>query len=171
MKIVNIVITVKLPSELDLDFLNSQLKNSSRHSKHHWLKFRIPTDNSYIAFYKSGKFLMTVKSFEQADRNMKYVLSLLKKVNIPTKGSQSTIHNIVLSDNFESHISLEKLVAFLDRDKASYEPEQFPALIFKDNGVCFLIFSTGKMIITGSKTIQQGEERIKEFKDLIKKMK
>jgi transcription initiation factor TFIID TATA-box-binding protein len=55
----------------------------------------------------------------------------------------------------------------MDVKKASYEPEQFPALVYKDWNVSFLLFSSGKVILAGAKTFEQAEESLKLFKDYI----
>ena len=74
MKISNIVATVTLSKPLDLIYLHENLKGTQRDPKIHWLKYRIPSNNSYIAFYQSGKFLVTAKSMELVDENVKYIL-------------------------------------------------------------------------------------------------
>ena len=58
----------------------------------------------------------------------------------------------------------------MDVKKASYEPEQFPALVYKDWNVSFLLFSSGKVIQAGAKTVEKAVESIELFKDLIAKI-
>ena len=45
-------------------------------------------------------------------------------------------------------------------EKTEYEPEQFPGLIYRmtDPQVVYLIFSSGRCVITGSKNIGEAEE-------------
>ena len=62
MKISNIVATVELIKPFDISFLNKNIKGTVRDPKVHWLKYRIPYNNSYIAFYKSGKFVVNANS-------------------------------------------------------------------------------------------------------------
>lgn len=42
-------------------------------------------------------------------------------------------------------------MTYLMDENASYEPEQFPGLIFKDGRASFLLFHSGKMILQGLK--------------------
>jgi transcription initiation factor TFIID TATA-box-binding protein len=63
--------------------------------------------------------------------------------------------------------SLEKIIFALDGSKASYEPEQFPGLIYKDFGASFLLFPSGKFIITGIKEQRAGEDASDRFKRII----
>ena len=167
MKVSNIVATVKLKGPLDLDYLCSKIKNIQRHPKVHWLKYRIPDNNSYIAFYKSGKFLVTAKSLDQLDNNLKFVLLSLQEIGILTEGWILEIHNIVVVDDIKLTGPLENIISNMDIKKASYEPEQFPALVYKDWNVSFLLFSSGKVILAGAKTLEQAIESLKLFKELI----
>lgn len=170
MKISNIVSTVKLVTSLDLDFLNQNIPSTVKDPKVHWLKYRNPKNNSYIAFYKSGKFLVTARSIEQINENVKHVLSTLEKIGILTKDWKLEIHNMVVGDTIDLPSTIEILVVQMDPKKSSFEPEQFPALIYKDWGVSFLLFSTGKVIQTGAKSIDQAEEGMRNFKSLLKKL-
>ena len=170
MKVTNIVATVRLNDPFDLDFISSNIENIKRHPKVHWLKYRIPDNNSYIAFYKSGKFLVTAKSLDQLNKNLNYVLLLLQKIGIPIDGWVLKIHNIVVIDEFNFTVSLEKISSNMDPKMASYEPEQFPALVYKNWNVNFLLFSNGKVILTGAKTLEQAVKSLELFKDLIKKI-
>jgi len=124
-------------------------------------------DNTYIAFYKSGKFLITQKNPDELRKIGDIVIRKLKEIEVNVEITDITIHNIVMMDSMKSHTSLENLIANLDPKKASYEPEQFPGLIYKDWGVSFIFFSTGKMIVTGAKTVDVAEEGIKSFKKMI----
>ena len=170
MKISNIVATVKLAAPLDIGYLNQNITGTIKDPKVHWLKYRIPKNNSYVAFYKSGKFLVTAKSFEQIDKNVKHVLSILEKIGISTKGWKLEIHNLVIGDSVNLPYTLEKLVANMDAKKSSFEPEQFPALIYKDWSVSFLLFSTGNVILTGAKSQEQANDVVDKFKQLLKEL-
>jgi transcription initiation factor TFIID TATA-box-binding protein len=69
LQIVNMVAIVKLSTPLDLGTLASALKGSEfGTSGGKWLKMRLQPENYYIAFYKSGKFLITgAKSMQEVD--------------------------------------------------------------------------------------------------------
>jgi len=167
MKIINIVATVKLSAPFDLQYILNSIEGTKRNPKVHWLQLRLPPENTYIAFYQSGKFLVTAKSMEKLQKNIDIVLSLLKNAKIDVNGAKTDIHNIVITHPLELKSTIENLMSVLDAKKASYEPEQFPALIYKDWGVNFLLFSTGKCIITGARTEKQAREAINKFQDLL----
>lgn len=167
MKISNIVATVDLVTPFDIDFLNRNIPGTVKDPKVHWLKYRIPNNNSYIAFYQSGKFLVNGKSFEQIENNVKFVLLKLEEIGISTNGWKLKVHNLVISDTVDLPCTIEKLIENLDPKKASFEPEQFPALVYKDWGASFLVFSTGKIILTGVKSIDQTKKIIEKFQKFL----
>lgn len=172
LKIVNMVATVRLSSSLDLEELAGVLKESEISSGGGcWLKLRLAPENYYIAFYKSGKFLITgVKSPEELEGIASRVLALLGDAGLDLRKEEITIHNIVMMGALKMSASLEKIVFALDSSKASYEPEQFPGLIYKDFGANFLLFPSGKFIITGIKNSIVGEAAADMFKKLILKL-
>jgi transcription initiation factor TFIID TATA-box-binding protein len=167
MKISNIVATVALKERLDIAYLHKKIKGTIRDPKVHWLKYRIPKDNSYVAFYQSGKFLITAKSMEQVDQNVNTILTILDNIGISIIDWKLVIHNLVIVDSLVLGCTIEKLVTIMDSKKASFEPEQFPALIYKDWGVTFLLFSSGKVVITGANSIDQAKKASIKFKQLI----
>ncbi|MEM3570531.1 MAG: hypothetical protein QW589_01150 [Candidatus Bathyarchaeia archaeon] len=78
------------------------------------------------------------------------------------------IINLVACENLNINIDLEKLALKLPR--CIYEPELFPALIYKDeaNTVTFLIFSNGKITIAGLENEYSAMESIEKLKNFIK---
>lgn len=167
MKIVNIVAIVTLPQPLNLQKLRFNLPEIEYSPKVHWLKMRVQPENSYVAFYLSGKFLVIGKSLDQLNYIANKVIALLNEINVITDPWQLKIQNIVIVDKIEMVISIENLIYSLDSEKASYEPEQFPAIIFKDWGVSFLLFNSGKIVLSGAKNENDASELINKFRNLI----
>lgn len=167
MEIVNIIATVILPHPLDLQKLRIDLPGIEFSPKVHWLKMRIQPEGSYVAFYRSGKFLVIGKSLEQLNYIANKVIALLNDVDIITNPWQLKIQNIVVTDKIEMEIGIEHLIYSLDPKKASYEPEQFPALFYKDWGVSFLLFNNGKIVLNGVKNENDAFELMNKFRNLI----
>jgi transcription initiation factor TFIID TATA-box-binding protein len=73
------------------------------------------------------------------------------------------IVNIVVSTSFEKAIPLEKMAATLSNTE--YNPEQFPGLVIriKEPKTSALIFSSGKIVCTGARTMQEVDESIKQI--------
>jgi transcription initiation factor TFIID TATA-box-binding protein len=67
-------------------------------------------------------------------------------------------------------IPLNKLVAKVD--KAEYEPEQFPGLVYQisEPRSAAIIFSSGKIVCTGAKSIEQAKEAVKKVVDKLRKV-
>ena len=73
------------------------------------------------------------------------------------------IVNIVVSASLEHDIPLEKMAATLSNTE--YNPEQFPGLVIriKEPKTSALIFSSGKIVCTGARTIEKVQESIKKI--------
>lgn len=158
-----------MKDKFDLDILNEKIENTEINDSGTWLKMRLKPENHYIAFYRSGKFLTTgLKRFEDVEEVTGRVLAKLEDVGISNSFEKVEIVNIVLTDHVEFDGSLEDVLFSLNSDEASYEPEQFPGLFYKDgNGLSYTIFQSGKMIITGVKDIEIAEKNVEKFKELI----
>jgi transcription initiation factor TFIID TATA-box-binding protein len=167
MKIVNIVATVTLSSPLDLVLIHNKLPHTELPCKSPWLKMRLPPNNTYIAFYKSGKFLITIKDPDRIRGIAEEVLDLLHKIDLDVEIVKVQIHNVVVQTKIPLKKTLESIIVNLDPRKASFEPEQFPGLVYKDWGVSFLLFSSGSCIIAGLKDLKDAEPVIEQFKEVI----
>jgi len=81
------------------------------------------------------------------------------------------IENIVASAAFGVRITLEKMVEHVNG--AEYEPQQFPGLIFrvKDPKATMLIFSSGKVICTGARSIADVRKAMAKVTKMIRSLK
>jgi transcription initiation factor TFIID TATA-box-binding protein len=103
--------------------------------------------------FGSGKMVCTgAKSESQARKAVTRVVEELKTNGIVIlRKPEMQIQNIVASAGLGGRIDLEKSTYALKR--TMYEPEQFPGLIYRmdDPKSVILIFSTGKLVCTGTK--------------------
>ncbi len=78
--------------------------------------------------------------------------------------------NIVVSTSLEHDIPLEKMAATLSNTE--YNPEQFPGLVIRirDPKTSALIFSSGKVVCTGARSMEKVEESIVKIIKAIKKI-
>ncbi|HLD16012.1 MAG TPA: TATA-box-binding protein [Candidatus Nanoarchaeia archaeon] len=81
------------------------------------------------------------------------------------------IQNIVASTSLEKDIPLIKLAEALPNTE--YNPEQFPGLVMriKEPKTSALIFSSGKVVCTGAKSMAKVKESIKKIIQNIEKIK
>lgn len=170
-KIQNIVATVEVIEPLDLQQLALELVDSEFTSEAaRWLKLRLKPSNTYIAFYRSGKFLVTgVKSLEELDAAVQQVLDELKSVEMPTEIESIRIHNIVVMDDIQMPVNLNEMAISLAGQGAIYEPEQFPALMLRHGGSTSLVFSSGKIICTGNRSIETAERNLSYLRALLER--
>ncbi len=78
------------------------------------------------------------------------------------------IENVVAFTSLGKDISLNVLVEKLE--SAEYEPEQFPGLVYriKSPRAAALIFSSGKIVCTGTKSIKLAKEAMRKVVDDIR---
>ncbi|MEB3825517.1 MAG: TATA-box-binding protein, partial [Desulfurococcales archaeon] len=76
--------------------------------------------------------------------------------------------NIVASANLGVDVDLEKTALLIEN--TMYEPEQFPGLIYRmrDPYVVLLIFSSGRMVITGAKREEEVYEAVEKVFNTLK---
>ncbi len=80
------------------------------------------------------------------------------------------IVNIVVSTSLEHDIPLEKMAAVLPNTE--YNPEQFPGLVIriKEPKTSALIFSSGKVVCTGARTLEDVDKSIQRIIESLKKI-
>jgi transcription initiation factor TFIID TATA-box-binding protein len=78
--------------------------------------------------------------------------------------------NIVISSDLKKDIPLEKMAATLSNTE--YNPEQFPGLVLriKEPKTTALLFSSGKIVLTGAKSLEEVKNGIQEIKNILKKI-
>jgi len=87
-----------------------------------------------------------------------------KKAKAAAKGQREIkVVNIVVSANLGHDIPLEKMAATLSNTE--YNPEQFPGLVIriKEPKTSALIFSSGKIVCTGARTMTNVHESIRKI--------
>ncbi len=129
------------------------------------LIFRLDSPKVTALIFKSGKMVITgAKSTEELIKAVKKIVrTLYKKGIIITGRPKIQIQNIVASANLYREVNLEKAAFLLENNM--YEPEQFPGLIYRmsDPQVVLLIFSSGKMVITGAKSEDEVEDAVRKI--------
>ncbi len=78
--------------------------------------------------------------------------------------------NIVVSSSLEHDIPLEKMAATLSNTE--YNPEQFPGLVIriKDPKTSALIFSSGKIVCTGARSLDKVRESLIKIVESVEKI-
>ena len=162
-KIENIVATVILDQQLDLNLIETRIPDVDYNpDQFPGLVYRLQKPKVTALIFKSGKMVVTgAKSVRQLVYVVKKIIKSLKDAGIEIKSVPKTqIQNIVASANLHARVDLEK--AAFELENSMYEPEQFPGLIYRMRkpSVVLLIFSSGKMVITGAKREIHVEEAV-----------
>lgn len=122
--------------------------------------------NIKYIIWKTGKIrAMGIKNIIDIKNCSTEFLRFMKKHNLEFSIKNSPIiNNISVSINMKKSINLNKLI--LSLNNYSYEPESFPAIIFKPNNiknVTYLIFSSGKIVIVGLKFWESIDKNIEQI--------
>ena len=151
----NIVCTCNLGSALYLQGLAQRLEiceyNPARFAA---VTLRIKYPKCTALIFSSGKLVCTgCKSKNEARLALLYYVHVIRtKLALDVGIYEFEILNMVASAFLGHTVSLPRL--FLKHNKeSSYEPELFPGLIFRqiDCPVVFLVFDSGRIVLTGAK--------------------
>ncbi len=80
------------------------------------------------------------------------------------------VENVVASASAGAQLDLQKISMTLE--DAEYVPEKFPGLIYriKDPKTALLLFSSGKLVCTGAKSVQMANEVVQRVMKQIREM-
>ncbi|XP_037938012.1 TATA-box-binding protein-like isoform X2 [Teleopsis dalmanni] len=150
----NIVSTASLSCVLDL--MDISLK--ARNTEYSPLRFaaiimRIRDPRTTALIFKSGKLVCTgAKSVDLSRLASRKFARIIQKLGYHPRLQNFQIQNIVGSFNVKFEVELNALCAG-NHPFACYEPEIFPGLIYRmvKPRIVLLIFTSGKVIITGAR--------------------
>jgi transcription initiation factor TFIID TATA-box-binding protein len=79
------------------------------------------------------------------------------------------IENIVASVDLFAQLELEKVIEICPSSK--YNPEEFPGIIcrFTEPKVALLIFSSGKLVVTGAKSVEDIKNAVNKLTDVLRR--
>jgi len=158
LKIENIVASGVIADSIDLVALSEKVKNCELNKKRFpGAVYRIADPKMASLIFSSGKIVLTVgRSIKAVMDGLSVITTSLNEAGIETlKEPRVAITNMVCSYDLGKYINLNKVVVTLNVENIEYEPEQFPGLVYRirDPKVVVLIFSSGKLILTGGKNL------------------
>ena len=154
-KVVNIVATAitEIDGVIDLNEIIKKGSNVEYHpDRFPGLIMRIENPHATLLIFTSGKMVITgLKKSTDADLAAQQAVEKIQNIGFKIKNPKVTIQNIVATSSLNISVDLNMLTIVMDN--IMYEPEVFPAAIYKmqDPKVVFLIFSSGKIVCLGSK--------------------
>jgi len=184
-KIENIVASGKLEPELDLAAVAEDLKGlegideveHSRKSGNRLLIYFSENDALCILAPTSVYIFNGVDNFEEVEDAKQKLLTALAELGIISSPNPPEsqiaepfeIQNMVCTGDVEQELNLEAISISLGLEAVEYEPEQFPGLVYKhmDTGSTALLFSSGKVVITGAPDKKTSQEAFNSIKNKV----
>ena len=94
------------------------------------------------------------------------MLDVFEEIDLEVGDYSFEQRTAVFMEDTDRDIDLERLVISLGLEHTEYEPEQFPAVIYKPPAfeVTLLVFSSGKMIVGGTRSEATAQEAVGQLK-------
>ncbi len=159
LKIENIVAVGVIADSIDLVELSNKVKNCQLDKKRFpGAVYRIENPKITALIFSTGKIVLTgIRNNKALTEGLAIIIKSLNEVGIDTlKEPKVAITNMVCSYDLGKYININNVVITLNVENIEYEPEQFPGLVYriKDPKIVVLIFSSGKIILTGGKNLE-----------------
>ena len=159
LKIENIVASGVVAESIDLVAFSDKVENCELNKKRFpGAVYRIKDPKIASLIFSSGKIVLTgIRNPKALTDGLAIIIKSLKKAGVVTlREPKVAITNMVCSYDLGKYINLNKVVITLNVENIEYEPEQFPGLVYriKDPKIVVLIFSSGKIILTGGKNLE-----------------
>ena len=173
LKIENIVASGVIADEIDLAEISSKIEGCELNTKRFpGAVYRIDEPRMASLIFSSGKVVLTgIRNEESLGEGLNKVLSSLKEAGVNILPvPKVAVTNIVCSYDIGRFINLNRVVAKLSLEAIEYEPEQFPGLVYriKDPKIVALLFSSGKIILTGGKNLTDVKKGLEVLEASIK---
>ncbi|MFH0949423.1 MAG: TATA-box-binding protein [Candidatus Aenigmatarchaeota archaeon] len=173
-KIENVVSSTDIKKIISLDKLLTVLEASEYEPEQFpGLVYRLDEPRVATLIFRSGKIICVgARSIAAARIALKKTVRNIKKIGIRINENniRVKIENIVVSINLEKDLNLDQLAFQLE--DSEYEPEQFPGLVYriKEPKVAFLLFSSGKLVCAGAKSIDQVKMALRKLEARLKQL-
>jgi transcription initiation factor TFIID TATA-box-binding protein len=159
LKIQNIVSAGSIAESIDLEFIGNNIPNCTfTKKKFPGAVFHMQNPKSAALIFSSGRVVLTGHHrSEDIPVALQNLLQNLKEAGISCKDNpQIKVTNIVCTYDLGFPLNLVRITtALMDTEQVEYEPEAFPGLVCRisDPKIVFLLFSSGKIVITGATII------------------
>jgi transcription initiation factor TFIID TATA-box-binding protein len=169
-KIENIVAYAQIADGLDivkLSVVSPMFKYSPDEFSGLTIKFDIP--KTAVLILPSGKAICTgATNIEDVNRSIKNVIDKIQRAGLKVNcNPKIETRNVIVSSDFEKELHLSSISKGLILEHVSYEPENFPGLIYKmdELGAILILFNSGKIVSTGAKNYENASKAIETMKD------
>jgi transcription initiation factor TFIID TATA-box-binding protein len=124
-----------------------------------------------LHFYREGK--CTIAGAE----SLEHLQEIVDRVNVVLRDILGfdyepivEVKNIVATADVGSNIPLDPLALGLGMNRTEYEPEQFPALMYRGEGYVVLVFSNGKLLCTGPNSLENTDKALEQMIESVREI-
>lgn len=158
-KVQNIVASTTFAEKLDLDIIAKSLEDAEYEPEQFpGLVYHLGDPKTTTLLFSSGAANCTgAKNIEDIKTTIKIIAEKLEKIGIKIyKNPKIVIQNIVATSDLGGELNLSEIALGLGIENVEYEPEQFPALVYKirEPKAALLLFGSGKIVCAGTRTIE-----------------
>ncbi len=163
----NVVVSVRLNRDINLKKVTEAYRDAEENmNRFPGICLHLSNPKCAILLFANGKLVITgLKDSEDAPIVVNRIIERLENIGIEVNDKPDfKVVNIVVSLELSiGYINLDRASLFLDH--SIYEPEVFPGLIYRisDPRAVFLIFSSGKVVLTGLTDKSQIPTTIQNF--------
>jgi len=166
----------KLNRELDLDELAADIEAEEVRydpEDYHGIILRFDSDGPAVIIYRLGAFSISgassLSELHTTFDKFEVLLSGLFGDDVPGYEIGFEVRNLVLVEEYSASdrpIDLSNLVIYLGMENVEYEPEQFPGIFYRSPECpgLFLIFGSGKLVLTGVQDRDTAEESFEKLR-------
>ena len=170
----NVVASAALGQEIDLESVAVDLNDVDFNPEQFpGLIYRPETAEATCLIFRSGKISCTGGgSVGVAHETIQTAMEAFRELGIEVSEVDVTVQNVVLDADLGETLNLEAIAIGFGLEDVEYEPEQFPGLVYRlgDPDVVALLFGSGKMVITGTKTRDEAEEALEAIVDRLNEL-
>ncbi|MEK6807396.1 MAG: TATA-box-binding protein [Nanoarchaeota archaeon] len=168
----NVVVSANIHRDLPLEKLASKLERAEYNPEQFpGLIYKSDVPKFSALLFSSGKIICTgTKSLKDAKAAIAVIIKRLGAISIKVTGeAEIAVQNMVAAGSVGGKLNLNEIV--FKFENTEYEPEQFPGLVYHlpDSHITFLLFGTGKIVVTGARSEKEIIESVYVLRDQLKK--
>lgn len=125
--------------------------------------------------FRSGSYTIAgASSWESVLEIVGWLFDKLQEIGVRVRREKMfdslSVKYLVVTGELSDELNLAAAVVALGMENSEYEPEQFPAVIHRpaDIDCTVLLFSTGKVTITGVRSVQDAHEVFEQIEAALK---
>ncbi|MBI2041287.1 MAG: TATA-box-binding protein [DPANN group archaeon] len=168
----NVVVSANIHRDLPLEKLATKLERVEYNPEQFpGLIFKNDVPKFSALLFSSGRIICTgTKSIKEAKNAIAVIVKKLGAIGVKVTGEpEIEVQNMVASGSVGGKLNLNEIV--FKFENTEYEPEQFPGLVYHlpESHITFLLFGTGKIVVTGAKSEKEIIESVYILRDQLKK--